>query len=403
MKISNSSRIAIVFSFFTFLISLFFVLIFNFFTFHWWYDEEKNEINNTYIQYNNLIKKLWNRIKYNKLRYLVKYKNIKKNYEEIFFDIYKAEDNKFYIIKKFSNNLFLEYDVDIFVRNQILQIKLWIFLIFIFTFLSFILSKFIFSKLILKEIYLLSKKIEKLDIYKDNYIENNFYDADIKWIVKKTNLLLKKIYENKENLKYFNSQVSHEFKTPLMIITSELEFLQLSWLENNSLEEIQVQIDKLDNLLNSFILLTKIDNSKLATAEIKIDNLIQEILVTLNKIYKNKNIDLRIDIKECELDTNKELFYILAKNLIENAFKYTNKNWFISIGLDCSKLEIKNSVSPSNIDTDKIFDIFYRNSTANQWFGIGLYIVKKIVEILKYKIKVLSKENEFSLIIKLKW
>jgi hypothetical protein len=110
-------------------------------------------------------------------------------YQNIFLQLYKNNDN-YYLIEKVAENLYVKYDVSIFVKNQILQIKIWLLLSMLFTILAFVLSKILFSRLILKELYLLSESLEKLDISSQSMLGNKFYDKDIKFIVEKINKLL---------------------------------------------------------------------------------------------------------------------------------------------------------------------------------------------------------------------
>ncbi len=400
MKISNSNRIAILFSFFTFFISLCFLTIFAFLYFKSWYEEEQDEVNKIYLWYsiysdifNEAL--IWSKNEIQDNEDYIKKNKDKEKYEKIFLNLYEKED-EYYIVKYINKEESIKYDVTIFMKNQLMQFKVWMFLIIIFTLIAFILSKIIFTKIILKELYLLSNKLEKLNISKWENIENNFYDNDIKTIVNKINTLLKTIYNNQKDLKYFNSQVSHEFKTPLMIINSELEFLELSWLNNKSLQKIQIQIDKLDYLLNSFILLTKIDTANIKKTNINLKNLIDNILNEFNTIYKNKNIKLDINLEQESLNTNKEIFYILLKNLLENAFKYNKDKWNISITFNWNYINIENTVKNINsINLENIFQMFYRDSNDSNWFGIWLSIVKKIIEALWYRIKTkLNKTKE---------
>jgi len=101
--------------------------------------------------------------------------------------------------------------------------------LFIFTVLSFFISKLLFIKLALKDIFYISNKLKNIDLNNVTKIELDLYKNDeINIIVNSINNFLKAIEQNTKSLKEFNTQVSHEFKTPLMVISSELEYLSLS-------------------------------------------------------------------------------------------------------------------------------------------------------------------------------
>jgi len=77
-------------------------------------------------------------------------------------------------------------------------------------------------------------------------------------------------------------QIAHEFKTPLMVISSELEFLNLTEKGKNNYDKIESQVDKLNNLLENFLLLTKIENPEIINKEeINLSKIISENLVNL--------------------------------------------------------------------------------------------------------------------------
>ena len=353
MKIST--RISVIFSVFSFFVILFFILFINIFSYlNWQKWEEKETLNKT-------------------LEHIQEHKN--------------------------------------FLEEQLESIEFELFLLVIFVILSYFLSKFLFSKLILKDIYEISDKIKNIDLENIKKFEIiNAGDSEINIIKNSINEFLDIIHKNRENLKNFNSQVAHEFKSPLMVILSELEFLKLSWKDKNSYEKIENQIEKLNNLLSNFLLLSKIDNIKnLKREKINLYNLINEILENLEKTYKQKKLNIKNDIhKDIEIYTNKDLFEIIIKNILDNAFKY-NKNWGeievefkfpLSLPLEgkiLGILTIKDTwiwIKKQNIE--KIWNNMFRENEFEKWYWIWLHLVKKVCDILWYKIKVQSQENKWS-------
>jgi len=218
-----------------------------------------------------------------------------------------------------------------FLEEQLESLEFEISLLFFVTFLSYFLSKILFSKLILKDIYFISKELKNLDINKIKKINiDNKEDNEINIIIKSINNFLDIIKTNRDNLKNFNSQVAHEFKTPLMVISSELEFLNLSWKNKKSYKKIENQVEKLNNLLNNFLLLTKIENkTNIKKQKFNLFELVEENLENLEKIYLEKNIKIINNIsKKTNIFTNKEL---IIKNILDNAFKYNKNSWEIKI------------------------------------------------------------------------
>jgi signal transduction histidine kinase len=115
-------------------------------------------------------------------------------------------------------------------------------------------------------------------------------------------------------------------------------------------------------------------------------------------MYSDKNIKVECDIVEnLNVHIDRWSFRIVLKNLIQNAFKYNNNWGTVKIHL-CEKcLSIEdNWIWMTEEQTKKIFDNFYKWSENSDGFGLGLYLVKKILWICWYNIDVKSKVWEWT-------
>jgi two-component system phosphate regulon sensor histidine kinase PhoR len=192
-----------------------------------------------------------------------------------------------------------------------------------------------------------------------------------------------------------------------MVISSELEYLWLSWKNNESYRKIEKQIDLLNELLETFLFISKIENFKwdIKKDHINIWDIILEQINAFNKVYSYKNLTIVNNINtKIKLKTNEKLFVVLFKNILDNAFKYNNTGWKVIIDWNEKCLIIKDSwIWINKIDLSKIFDSFYRVEKTKKWYGVWLNIVQKIVNILGYKIEIQSKESkgtEFKILFK---
>lgn len=409
MTIKTSTRVSLIFSIFTFIIILLLLIILNVFFFLSWYDWEKKEIedissitsilNDWYKEVikeelmqnkdDNLIKELlsfdifdWKKMSW---------------YERKFFHIYEKNED-FYLILKDTNWIYsTPYNITKYIQEQLKIIKIWITLLIIFTLISFFLSKKLFIKLALKDIFYISKKLKKIDLNDIKNINLDLHKNDeINIILNSLNIFLEIIDKNNKSLKQFNSQVAHELKTPLMIISSELEFLQLKWENSDSMKKIELQILKLDNLLEQFLLLTKISNwKKIKKENVNLKEIANKYILSLKNIYKKKDIKIinNIDSKIL-LNTNKDFFWILLKNILDNAFKYNKQKWKIILSFEGEILKIEDTwkwIKKENLE--KIWDNLYRENEFWNGYWIWLNLVKKISEVLNYEINVESKED----------
>ena len=205
---------------------------------------------------------------------------------------------------------------------------------------------------------------------------------------------LEPVENNLNDMHDFIHNAWHELKTPISIIHSNLQLInQTKVFEKDLVDEWLIEINRLNNLIESLVELSSVNNPD-KNEKIKLND---EILL-INKDFtyeaKKKKIDiLFINNYDKFLTINKQYFYILYSNLLWNAIKYSNNWWKIIINLNKNSLSIKdNWIWIGNENIDKIFDRFFmwEKSRNTEWHGIWLSLVKKIIWINKWKIKVQS-------------
>ena len=239
--------------------------------------------------------------------------------------------------------------------------------------------------------------------------------------LKTANLELQRDIDKKEKLEKmrtdFLSNVSHELKTPLTVISTNTDVIL-----SNSSDTVESQSKWLNYIKNETIRMTKLVNSLLYIAKydanetkilfkkINLSNIISSICLQYEPlIYENNkklitDIDNNITIMGDE-DKIKQLLNIL----MDNALKYSLNNGIIKISLKKNKqsnvyITVSNSSETINKEQlNKIFDRFFRiDSSRNRktgGSGLGLNIAKSIVEIHKGSINVMNKDNITSFII----
>ena len=203
-----------------------------------------------------------------------------------------------------------------------------------------------------------------------------------------------------KKLKNFNSNVSHELKTPLAIMKSEIEVALMDKNKNcdKTLRSLLQEINYLNDITEKLLFLTKNDLNNLNLKEIDLEDIIFELF----EKYSNKiHISLHIDENdEYIIKGDKTLLKMALSNLIENSIKY--KALKIDITLKKTKNKIILSIKDNGIGIPKeklpfIFDEFYRVDESHnkdiKGFGLGLSIVKNIIKAHRAKIKVKSERG----------
>lgn len=287
------------------------------------------------------------------------------------------------------------------MKGQIHLLHLTLYLMIFFGGLSYFISRY-FVKNSLKKLNLLVNHVKKLDIESLNspiHIDGP-KDDEIKILAEKINTSLEKIHQQTLSLKDFVANASHELRTPLMSIYSEIDYALKSKNYKEWLEESKQHLKQIDKLLNELLLITQLtEKTKLEKEKVALDEIINDKIKIYTKKFCSKWEEIKIiqEIKETTLVANHQATEIIFKNLIENAFKYTEKGE-IKIQLDEKKFSIQDSwIGIQKENLQKIRERFWQEDdsrTDNSSFWLGLYLVKFLVEKQNWKIKVESKKGE---------
>lgn len=213
--------------------------------------------------------------------------------------------------------------------------------------------------------------------------------------------------ENTEMLRSdFINNFSHEFKTPIVSIAGFAKLLKKGNLseaqKRQYLEAIEEESMRLAYMATNVLNMKKIENLEILT-DITSFNLSEQIrfaVLLLEEKWTKKNIDLQLDFDEYTVEANEELLKQVWINLVDNAVKFSTKGGTVSLDIREAGKSFLVSVSNEGqgIPADKqemIFHKFYQadESHAQEGNGIGLAIVKKIVDLHDGKISFRSENG----------
>lgn len=207
------------------------------------------------------------------------------------------------------------------------------------------------------------------------------------------------IQENIQDMEQFIFNAWHELKTPLSVTKSHLQLALVKKQYKDPIDASIKEIDKMNTLLDTLINLSVL-NQETEKNLIDVSQEVENIVTQYSEqIQKNK---ISINIKKnniCFITANKWHVNMLISNILSNAIKYNKKGWSVEIEINSWILIIKDTgVGIEKKEIDNIFDRFYQvgNVRNQDWFGIGLALVKKIVDIYWWKITTISQEKKWT-------
>ncbi len=204
----------------------------------------------------------------------------------------------------------------------------------------------------------------------------------------------------------FVADVSHEIKTPLSVIQGYADLLQNKDLPDDKRKEytyrLSEAISSLTSLVTNILKLNKIENQGIVQKEkYSLDEQIRYCILGFEEKLEIKNLSIDVDLDDVEIESDKALLEIVWNNLISNAIKYTSVGGKLSVELKefDSKIHVVVSDNGCGMSEETIvhcFEKFYQGDTSHsqEGNGLGLALVKQVVNILEGEIKLESTFGE---------
>ena len=208
----------------------------------------------------------------------------------------------------------------------------------------------------------------------------------------------------------FIANVSHELKTPLAVMGNYATMLQQPGLteaeKNEYAKAISEAARKLAQLITNILKLNKLENQQIfpQAEEFDVSEQLCQCLLGFEDAWEQKNLNIETDIADSvRIRSDGELLGLVWNNLISNAVKFTPEGGTIGVSLKTEGDSIVVSVSDTGCGMkpevgQHIFEKFYQGDTshATQGNGLGLALVKRVMDILNGEIGVQSVYGEGS-------
>lgn len=208
----------------------------------------------------------------------------------------------------------------------------------------------------------------------------------------------------------FIANVSHEMKTPLAVMQNYGTLLQTPGLSEEKRIEYAKGITegsrRLADMMTNILKLNRLEKQQIypETEEYDLGEQLCECLLNYETVWEKKQMELDTEIAEnIKVTADRELLALVWNNLFSNAFKFTPEGGTVSVSLESSGTYAVVKVSDTGCGMTPevgahIFEKFYQGDTshATQGNGLGLALVKRVVDILHGEISVESRLGEGS-------
>jgi len=237
------------------------------------------------------------------------------------------------------------------------------------------------------------------DLLKIGKSEGNFNFTDLEAV----NLSMLELIESERRIREYQKEyikvLAHDIKTPLTVIKAYVEGMSLGKIVFSEAIALDLlnEVKEMEKLVPQF--LEQSEDYSLVKQNIK--PLIINTVNRLNEVFKQKNISLKLELDDYDLEVSLIDFSRIIENLLVNAFYYSYEDGLILISLEkvSNKLTIKDSGMGMDKETLSLIKKGpYRAQEAfekhKKGSGMGLQIVFEIIERLGYNIDILSVKNK---------
>lgn len=208
----------------------------------------------------------------------------------------------------------------------------------------------------------------------------------------------------------FVSNVSHEMKTPIAIIKNYAELLQAEHIAEEQRKEYAKSVEnaaaRLSDLIGNILKLNKLENQRI-TLDIRVYDVCRQLcecILQFEEAWDKKEIELETEIEDVAMiRADASLVELVWNNLLSNAIKFTEPGGQVAVSQTSDEKQIRISISDtgcgmSRESIEHIFDKFYQGDTSRskEGNGLGLALVKRVLELMDGEIQVVSEEGKGS-------
>ena len=304
--------------------------------------------------------------------------------------LHNKYDNFLHFQTPFDEFIIVDHDITLHTYNKIT--------LFIFLFLLLMILLIAYS--VYKKLAPLNELTSKIHTIGDKNLQLSFLKDDAK---DEVSILAKMLLKKSENLNkiktardVFIRNIMHELKTP---ITKGRFLTQLPDSTTNK-DKLTKVFYQLESLINEFASIEEViaKKEKIDKKDIFFDDIVEN---AMDILMIEDNSTIKYTSNNLKINVNFKLFTIVVKNLIDNALKYSNDNKAVII-IEENAISFINKGKKLEYDLIQYYEPFFSEHTnQKESFGLGLYIIKNILDVhnLKLEYNYANEENRFKILI----
>jgi len=217
--------------------------------------------------------------------------------------------------------------------------------------------------------------------------------------------VMKSIKESYAKQKRFITDASHELKTPLTVIATNMEIIEMDTGASDWITSVNTHVQKLNTLTNELVMLSRMDEegNQVVLVEVNLSEIVNDVVMGFEPAINAKGKILDIDVEdEVRIKGNYDGLERVMSVIMNNALKYSDDQGHIWVNLHRKGkkiyLSIRNTVDAIEQGSHNVFlERFYRSDASRNsetgGFGIGLAVAQSIVEEHHGKIDISSKDT----------
>lgn len=228
-------------------------------------------------------------------------------------------------------------------------------------------------------------------------------------VILASNLVFRPSEEAYKKQKRFITNASHELKTPLTVISADMDIVEMDAGKSEWTESVRDQVKRLTEMTNQLVTLSKLEeeDASFPFEDFPLDEVCKGISEAFAPLFAKEGIEFSYNcLSKISMHGNKRLLEQLISSMLDNSLKYTGgdkKSSYFTLTETKGRIEMRFSNTldkEDEVDASQILDRFYRSpSNKKEGSGVGLSIVSEIASLHKGKVKAEKSGNTLSFLI----